>query len=278
MGVNAKSALHYLLSEFKVSMFYNVMIGVFFLTVLWPNLDSFWGCHYQQTLWMIILSILNSFSFLPKLLLVVYIHYLINNQKEKVNRLNRREGEFQNYCDDRISESYNVLRDAFKAKLRTVFKCRVYLVNTHISKVIFFTNCAGLFNIFLSSRNISTCFDEIREGSPEYRSTLWYWCVFLFFAFSFRMGLAFVKYSVMHRKFIIGQHGIQEKDLKTIPLETINKAYEEFLREQDEVCCICYMPYLEGETIRKLQCPGKHIYHTKCIDQWLGKKKSLSAL
>lgn len=34
-------------------------------------------------------------------------------------------------------------------------------------------------------------------------------------------------------------------------------------------CAICLTEYEEEETLRMLQCPGKHHFHVACVDQWL---------
>merc|ERR1719263_2558260 len=34
-------------------------------------------------------------------------------------------------------------------------------------------------------------------------------------------------------------------------------------------CIICMTPYGENDTITKLDCSGRHFYHTECIENWI---------
>ena len=34
-------------------------------------------------------------------------------------------------------------------------------------------------------------------------------------------------------------------------------------------CIICMTAFTEEDTVTKLECPGRHFYHTACIEGWL---------
>ncbi|CAO1619036.1 unnamed protein product [Jaminaea pallidilutea] len=38
---------------------------------------------------------------------------------------------------------------------------------------------------------------------------------------------------------------------------------------QDTTCPICVEDFVEGDVIRELPCPGRHRYHSHCVDEWL---------
>lgn len=38
---------------------------------------------------------------------------------------------------------------------------------------------------------------------------------------------------------------------------------------EDNECIICMTPFKLEDTVTTLQCPGKHFYHTKCIEAWI---------
>lgn len=40
------------------------------------------------------------------------------------------------------------------------------------------------------------------------------------------------------------------------------------ISEENE-CIICMTPFTSDDTITKLDCPGKHFYHTACIENWI---------
>ncbi len=41
------------------------------------------------------------------------------------------------------------------------------------------------------------------------------------------------------------------------------------MREPDEECIICYEKYTDDDSVIKLDCNDKHIFHSKCIETWI---------
>lgn len=38
---------------------------------------------------------------------------------------------------------------------------------------------------------------------------------------------------------------------------------------EENECIICMTPFTRDDMITKLDCPGKHYYHTACIENWI---------
>ncbi|KAI6191793.1 E3 ubiquitin-protein ligase RNF13 [Aphelenchoides bicaudatus] len=60
---------------------------------------------------------------------------------------------------------------------------------------------------------------------------------------------------------------LSRSNLKKIPVRKYKKG------ENQETCAICLDDFVENEKVRVLPC--SHIYHTKCVDQWLTKNRKV---
>jgi hypothetical protein len=56
----------------------------------------------------------------------------------------------------------------------------------------------------------------------------------------------------------------------------ITKLDDDFMIKHNgqETCSICFEDFKSKDDVRVMKCPGKHIYHMKCIDIWLSTKKT----
>jgi hypothetical protein len=39
---------------------------------------------------------------------------------------------------------------------------------------------------------------------------------------------------------------------------------------EDSECVICMVNFSESDLITRLECGGNHVYHTSCIESWIG--------
>jgi hypothetical protein len=56
--------------------------------------------------------------------------------------------------------------------------------------------------------------------------------------------------------------------------EIANFAMETYFSIEKKTCSICIEEFGNGEVVRKMRCPGEHIFHKFCIDKWLITSKS----
>ena len=61
-------------------------------------------------------------------------------------------------------------------------------------------------------------------------------------------------------------------------LQSISKirysSISENINNTEDECIICYMEYNDEDTVTKLKCNEKHIFHTSCIQEWIRQGKN----
>jgi len=60
--------------------------------------------------------------------------------------------------------------------------------------------------------------------------------------------------------------GLPKEDIKKIP------KFKHHSGKKEEPCTICFNEYVRDDKLRKLPC--QHLYHSKCIKQWLLNEKT----
>lgn len=57
--------------------------------------------------------------------------------------------------------------------------------------------------------------------------------------------------------------GAEDHNFSTLPAFSLEQ------EEEAEECCICMEPIEMGDEARRLPCPGNHVFHRTCIDEWM---------
>ncbi len=70
-------------------------------------------------------------------------------------------------------------------------------------------------------------------------------------------------------KMWLDQGGISEEKIIDIFEKSKFQVIEEDLKKIDDCCSVCLESFNISEEVIKLDCPKKHIFHFKCIKNWL---------
>jgi len=63
--------------------------------------------------------------------------------------------------------------------------------------------------------------------------------------------------------------GASRAEINALPTVKFREGMFESESGNGRTCAICLAEYEEEESLRVLQCPGKHHFHVACVDQWL---------
>jgi len=228
--------LKYLHKEIRSSLALNSCISVIYTILIPYFFGHFWASSPGLTAWLIVLTLLNWLIVWPKMIL----HFRINKIR--------------------------AIEDDFTSGFQTwtLLKSKVYKCNNRISKFIFCTYVAGMIII-------GPC-----KGSCP--NLVWS-CAFLLLFFIFRLVVSFVTFNRsfsdcqnidMLFEYLEGNAPEKINSLKLIELEDLK--LDPKLCEQKS-CPICYENYGEDCLLKIMECPGKHVFHQKCIDTWLVKSE-----
>ena len=140
-------------------------------------------------------------------------------------------------------------------------RCNAFTLNTQISKVIFGLHLFGLLRL---------C--HINSEFCDNNSLYLYTAISL--SFVLRTLFSLIRFQrTFSQNNLEKEEGLSLKQLNGLKVEELQKGFKPKYHEQD-FCSICLEEFKEGEKIRVIDCPGKHIYHVGCIDRWFVSKKT----
>lgn len=140
-------------------------------------------------------------------------------------------------------------------------RCNAFELNAKISKGIFVLHLFGLLR--LGHINTKAC-----EESQIYLYSA------ISFSFVLRVGFSLLSFKrTFSKENLEREEGLSLKQLKGLKINELERDFKEKYHGQ-EFCSICLEEFKEKESIRVIECPGRHIYHVECIDKWLGGKKT----
>ena len=98
------------------------------------------------------------------------------------------------------------------------------------------------------------------------------WIILMTSTLYFFIGLVFICFIgyLKMRRFMRNRSRISDSTRIIRSISRVKFSEELFGAISDEnECIICMMPFNEDDLITKLNCDGKHFYHTSCIEGWI---------
>jgi hypothetical protein len=226
--------LPFLKFEYKMGLLFNFIIFLVFLLYLPVNALHCLRCDRYLTIWLSLLGFFNTVGMIPKALALW-----------KLNKMNENED-----------------RAILTRVLWLFIRCKVSKLNEQLSTLIFILYVYGAFRLW-----------QIKEFPLCYVS-LWEISFTLVVSFFSRLLISFIRFNFNFCLNVLERdEGLDKKDMEKLKSLELNDKFMERFNGQD-TCSICYDAFSAGQSVRVMNCGGLHIYHIKCIDQWLALKKT----
>jgi len=226
--------LRYLRQEIALGFSFNVLLFTVLVCYIPSNFYYCLACDSLMTIWLLVLSTINTMVLVPKMLLLRKLYKIEENQ------------------------------DIYLANftLWTFFRSKVYKFNSVMSRYIFCTYLVGGFLIWWTK--ITHCLQffcllVFLLASFAIRVI----ASFLKFSSSFNNPQNAEELFDLF-------NGISTEEIDSLRVIAYEEYVDKFARHE-LTCPICYDEYEKPVEMRIMECPGDHAFHKKCIDKWLMK-------
>lgn len=237
LNENPFKVLHVINYEFRLGMIGGLIIFAICCTILFERTMDFFSCNRLLTAWLLCFCLMSNLVLLPRILIA-----------EQIKRVTKFIHDF------RMVEGNDDPHDMLRNLLwNQIFQTKIYSFSQKIFKNIGYAYFLGISFLLIDSGEHGF----FKACSSDAGLKLLCLIIVVFYFVKFRLVQKKI-YDPFHQGIFIERRKIRKEEVLQA-------------KEDEKVCSICLLDFEENQEISISEC--KHIFHEKCIDNWLKIKR-----